>query len=175
MAAKNKLRRESISYVSLYFEGESYDSLLESAILVTKGREDRYDTILGLVTSLDLSNNILSGEIPIQLTSLQGLWSLNLSGNHLRGSIPNQISNMTSLETLDLSRNKLLGNIPPNISSLTFLSYLNLSYNNLSGEIPLGTQLQTSDNSSFIGNQLCGPPLTKNCNRKNNTTHKGTY
>ncbi|KAL5549663.1 hypothetical protein UlMin_004894 [Ulmus minor] len=167
MATKNKLGRdELISYGSF--------SLLESAIVVTKGREDKYDTILGLVTSLDLSNNSLFGEIPKQLTSLQGLWSLNLSRNHLRGSIPDQISNMSSLETLDLSRNKLSGNIPTSISSLTFLSHLNLSYNNLSGEIPLGTQLQTSDNSSFIGNQLCGPPLTKNCNGKNNTTHKDT-
>ncbi|KAL5549660.1 hypothetical protein UlMin_004891 [Ulmus minor] len=173
MATKNKLGRESISYVNLYFEGESYDSSLESAILVTKGREDRYDTILLLVTSLDLSNNCLSGEIPKQLTSLRGLWSLNLSGNHLRGSIPDQIGNMAWLETLDLSRNKLSGNIPTSISNLTFLNHLNLSYNNLSGEIPLGTQLQTSDNSSFIGNQLCGPPLTKSCHGKNNTTHKG--
>ncbi|KAL5549642.1 hypothetical protein UlMin_004873 [Ulmus minor] len=165
-ATKDKLS-EQIMYNGDY-------SALESAIVVTKGREDKYEKILRLVTSLDLSNNILSGEIPIQLTSLQGLWSLNLSGNHLRGSIPDQISNMSSLETLDLSRNKLSGNIPTSISSLTFLSHLNLSYNNFSGEIPLGTQLQTSDNSSFIGNQLCGPPLTKNCNGNNNTTHKGT-
>ncbi|KAL5549699.1 hypothetical protein UlMin_004930 [Ulmus minor] len=168
MTTQNKLGGKSISYYSNYF------LLLESAIVVTKGREDKYDKILRLVTSLDLSNNSLFEEIPKQLTSLQGLWSLNLSRNHLRVSIPDQISNMSSLETLDLSRNKLSGNIPSSISSLTFLSHLNLSYNNLSREIPLGTQLQTFDNSSFIGNQLCGPPLTKNCNGKNNTTHKGT-
>ncbi|KAL5549666.1 hypothetical protein UlMin_004897 [Ulmus minor] len=175
MANKKKLGRVSISYARLYFMGQSYYSSLESAILVTKGREDIYETFLLLVTSLDLSNNYLSGGIPKQLTSLQWLWSLNLSGNHLRGSIPDQIGNMTWLETLDLSRNKLSGNIPTSISSLTFLSHLNLSYNNLSGEIPLGTQVQRSDYSSFIGNQLCGPPLTKNCNGKNNTTHKGMY
>ncbi|KAL5549636.1 hypothetical protein UlMin_004867 [Ulmus minor] len=172
MATKNNSGDESTYEVPIGNGATS--SLLDSAILVTKGREDRYDKILKLVTSLDLSNNILSGEIPKQLTSLQGLFSLNLSGNHLKGSIPDQIGNMTSLETLDLSRNNLSGNIPPSISSLTFLNHLNLSYNNLSGEIPLGTQLQTSNASSFIGNQLCGPPLTKNCHGKDNTTHKGT-
>ncbi|KAL5549634.1 hypothetical protein UlMin_004865 [Ulmus minor] len=143
MATKNKLYGQSISY--------SNYSLLEGAIVVTKGREDIYDTILRLITSLDLSNNNLSREIPKQLTSLQGLWSLNLSGNHLRGRIPYQISNMMSLETLDLSRNKLSGNIPSSISSLNFLSHLDLSYNNLSREISLHTQLQTSNNYSFIG------------------------
>ena len=56
------------------------------------------------------------------------------------------------------------------MSSLTFLSYLNLSYNNLSGEIPTSTQLQSMEASSFIGNQLCGPPLTSRCKADNKTT-----
>ena len=76
--------------------------------------------------------------------------------------IPPKIGGM-GLLSLDLSRNRLSGEIPPSMSSLTFLSYLNLSYNDLSGTIPLSTQLQSFDASSYIGNQLCGPPLTKNC------------
>lgn len=31
------------------------------------------------------------------------------------------------------------------------------------GKIPLGTLLQSFEASSFIGNKLCGPPLTDNC------------
>ncbi|CAL5337397.1 unnamed protein product [Camellia sinensis] len=140
-----------------------YTTYLENANLVTKGSNYQYDKILTLVTSIDLSNNNLSGNIPEELTGLLGLLSLNLSGNHLTGVIPKKMGDMVSLESLDLSKNQIRGEIPPSMSSLTFLSYLNLSYNNLSGKIPLSTQLQSFNTSSFLGNKLCGLPLTKNC------------
>ncbi|KAK3037614.1 hypothetical protein RJ639_030391 [Escallonia herrerae] len=136
---------------------------LEDAYVVTKGSELQYDATLLLVTSMDLSSNNLSGEIPKELTGLVGLRSLNLSGNCLTGMIPKKIDDMELLESLDLSRNQLLGEIPSSISSLTFLSHLNLSFNNLSGRIPSSTQLQSFDASCFIGNKLCGPPVSKNC------------
>ncbi|KAL1146050.1 hypothetical protein V6Z11_A11G343800 [Gossypium hirsutum] len=44
-----------------------------SALLVLKGREDEYGTTLGLVTSMDLSTNSLTGEIPKEIGSLVGL------------------------------------------------------------------------------------------------------
>ena len=44
-----------------------------------------------------------------------------------------------------------------------FLSYLNLSNNNLIGKIPLSTQLQSLNASCFVGNELCGSPLARNC------------
>ncbi|KAF4398958.1 hypothetical protein G4B88_023552 [Cannabis sativa] len=147
---------------------------IENAFVVRKGREDEYSTILTLVTGLDLSNNNLSGEFPLQLTNLQALQSLNLSTNSLKGSIPNQIENMTMLESFDLSMNQLSGNIPQGMSSLTFLNHLNLSYNNFSGKIPTSTQLQSMEASSFIGNQLCGLPLPKKCIEDEETMHKGT-
>ena len=70
---------------------------------------------------------------------------------------------MGSLECIDFSMNQLSDQIPLSMSSLTFLSHLNLSYNNLIGKILTSTQLQSFNASSFIGNQLCGPPLTDNC------------
>ena len=70
---------------------------------------------------------------------------------------------MGLLESIDFSVNQLSGQIPSSISSLTFLNHLNLSNNNLIGKIPLSTQLQSFNASSFIGNKLCGPPLTNNC------------
>ncbi|KAF3434076.1 hypothetical protein FNV43_RR25179 [Rhamnella rubrinervis] len=136
---------------------------LENAVLISKGRENEYSTLLKLVVSMDLSNNSLSGTIPEELTSLVRLQTLNLSMNHFTGQIPSKIGDMRMLESLDLSRNQLSGQLPPSISSLSFLSHLNLSYNNLTGGIPTGTQLQSLDQSSFIGNQLCGPPLVKAC------------
>ncbi|KAK7814317.1 receptor-like protein eix2 [Quercus suber] len=68
-----------------------------------------------------------------------------------------------SPESIDFSLNQLSGQVPSSMSSLTFLNHLNLSNNNLIGKIPLSTQLQSLDPSSFIGNKLCGPPLTNNC------------
>ncbi|KAF7149142.1 hypothetical protein RHSIM_Rhsim03G0184700 [Rhododendron simsii] len=141
----------------------NYGEFLENAFVVTKGREFQYNTILRLLTSMDLSVNNISGEIPEEITSLLGLRSLNLSGNHLMGVIPKEIGNMELLESLDLSRNKLSGELPQSMSDLTFLSFLNVSYNTLRGRIPSSTQLQSLNASSFTGNALCGPPLTQNC------------
>ncbi|KAG6576845.1 Receptor-like protein EIX2, partial [Cucurbita argyrosperma subsp. sororia] len=148
-------------------------ALLENAYVRTKGSELYYDTILALMTSIDLSNNNLSGEIPEEISNLFALRSLNLSINHLRGTIPDRIGGMKDLESLDLSRNQLWGRIPPSMSELSFLSYLNLSYNNLSGPIPTGTQLQRFTPFSFIGNEVCGDPLKKRCGKEGVTPEIG--
>uniref|UniRef100_A0A0R0G0B8 Disease resistance R13L4/SHOC-2-like LRR domain-containing protein n=1 Tax=Glycine max TaxID=3847 RepID=A0A0R0G0B8_SOYBN len=141
-----------------------------SVLLWLKGRGDEYRNILGLVTSIDLSSNKLLGDIPREITDLNGLNFLNLSHNQLIGPIPEGIGNMGSLQTIDLSRNQISGEIPPTISNLSFLSMLDVSYNHLKGKIPTGTQLQTFDASRFIGNNLCGPPLPINCS-SNGKTH----
>ncbi|OMO92963.1 hypothetical protein COLO4_17178 [Corchorus olitorius] len=140
-------------------------------MVVTKGRELEYQRTLYLVNSLDLSNNNLSGELPVGLTSLVLLGTLNLSMNVLTGTIPEDIGNLKRLETLDLSINKLSGHIPPGMVSLTFLNHLNLSYNNLSGKIPTTNQFQSlNDPSIYEGNPaLCGPPLSAKCSNLNET------
>ncbi|KAJ8574271.1 hypothetical protein K7X08_026076 [Anisodus acutangulus] len=106
----------------------------ESAMVTTKGNMYQYDTILVLVTSMDVSSNNLSGDIPISLTRLAGLKSFNFSKNNLTGRIPNDIGDMKVLESVDLSENQHSGRIPQSLSSLSTLAYLNLSDNNLSAE-----------------------------------------
>ncbi|XP_068313453.1 receptor-like protein EIX1 [Pyrus communis] len=150
-----------ISFFSyMYGSPEQY---MEEAILVTKGRTDRYNKFLSLVANLDLSHNMISGEIPEELTSLISLQSLNISKNLLTGKIPSMIGDMVMLESLDLSMNKLSGEISPSMSRLTYLGTLNLSYNNLTGQIPQCTQLGGFDQYSYIGNELCGFPLNVSC------------
>ncbi|XP_034710219.1 receptor-like protein EIX2 [Vitis riparia] len=131
-----------------------------------KGRELEFKNTLGLVKSIDLSSNKLTGEIPKEVTDLLELVSLNFSRNNLTGLIPITIGQLKSLDVLDLSQNQLIGEIPSSLSEIDRLSTLNLSNNNLSGMIPRGTQLQSFNTSSYEGNPtLCGLPLLKKCPR----------
>ncbi|PWA49631.1 leucine-rich repeat protein [Artemisia annua] len=145
----------------LYISRVTY---MYQALLVWKGRLSKYRSTLGLVTSLDISSNMLSGEIPSEITRLTGLVALNLSRNNLAGHIPQDIGKLRWLDFLDVSRNHLVGGIPTSLSQLTNLGVLDLSDNNLSGRIPTSTQLQSFGASSYNGNPaLCGLPLLNVC------------
>ncbi|KAH0979510.1 hypothetical protein GBA52_006687 [Prunus armeniaca] len=136
----------------------------EEASLIWKGVRSKYKSTLGLVKSIDLSNNKLTGEIPSEITDLVGLISLNLSRNQLTGQIPPRIGMLQELDSLDLSRNQINGRIPNSLSRIDRIGYLDLSENNLSGKIPIGTQLQSFGPSSYGGNPLlCGLPLVRTC------------
>ncbi|CAL9088898.1 unnamed protein product [Musa acuminata var. zebrina] len=157
-SAMVEIQHDTTSLLDIFNGSGSYG---ESIVITAKGSDIQYTTILSLVTSIDLSNNNLSGEIPRELTKLHGLHFLNLSKNHFGGTIPEKIGSMEQLESLDLSMNNLTGDIPSSLSSLTFLSHLNLSHNNLSGRIPTaGGQMSTFNASIYDGNEyLCGTPL----------------
>ncbi|CAD6255159.1 unnamed protein product [Miscanthus lutarioriparius] len=157
------------------------DSRLNSLSTVWKGQELNYGSVKRIedtsMTSIDLSSNDLTGEIPEEIVVLDALVNLNLSRNHLTGVIPKGIGEMRSLQSLDLSRNMLSGKIPATLSNLTFLSYLELSYNDLTGRIPSGVQLDTlyaEYPSMYIGNiGLCGHPLQNNCSSERHAPKQG--
>nr|GMD34056.1 receptor-like protein 12 isoform X1 [Ipomoea batatas] len=137
--------------------------IFDFELVMWKGKEAEYRENLKFLKLIDLSNNRLVGEIPVDLTNLHGLISLNLSKNNLTRSIPYRIGEMNSLEILDLSQNQLFGAIPVSMANLSFLAVLDLSNNNLSGCIPLGTQLQ-GFTEAYQGNpQLRGLPLQTKC------------
>ncbi|KAJ9678538.1 hypothetical protein PVL29_020661 [Vitis rotundifolia] len=139
-------------------------SYVDRELVKWKGREFEYKNTLGLVKSIDLSSNKLTGEIPKEVTDLLELVSLNFSRNNLTGLIPTTIGQLKSLDVLDLSQNQLIGEIPSSLSEIDRLSTLDLSNNNLSGKIPRGTQLQSFNASTYEGNPtLCGLPLLKKC------------
>ncbi|AEE35564.1 unnamed protein product [Arabidopsis thaliana] len=129
----------------------------------------RYDAYMGgnlkLLFGMDLSENELSGEIPVEFGGLLELRALNLSHNNLSGVIPKSISSMEKMESFDLSFNRLQGRIPSQLTELTSLSVFKVSHNNLSGVIPQGRQFNTFDAESYFGNRLlCGQPTNRSCN-----------
>ncbi|PON55040.1 Leucine-rich repeat domain containing protein [Trema orientale] len=135
-----------------------------SMTIANRGIDLAYGRIQEVFVAMDFSSNRFEGEIPDCIGSLQGLQVLNLSNNFLNGGIPSSLGNITRLESLDLSQNKLSGEIPRQLAQLTFLAFMNVSNNDLIGPIPQGKQLDTFDNTSYIGNsRLCGDPLSKMC------------
>jgi Leucine-rich repeat (LRR) protein len=161
-----------------WYTGWANNEFLDILSAVTKHQQHKYAarSILYIV-DIDLSVNHLTGGIPDEMASLHGLRYLNLSRNCLRGNIPKNIGAMESVESVDFSWNSLSGEIPASLSDLTFLSVLDLSYNNLSGRIPSGRQLETVyDNNPTMydgNNNLCGPPLQRNCSSGNSDPKHG--
>ncbi|CAL5328354.1 unnamed protein product [Camellia sinensis] len=156
--------------VGLRYMGQSYYN--DSVTIMIKGLEIELPRILTIFTTIDLSHNKFSGEIPNVMGKLHALRFLNLSHNYLVGNIPSSFENLCSLESLDLSSNQLSGKIPSQLTSLTFLAVLNFSKNHLEGRIPRGNQFETFENSSYNGNlALCGFPLSKECEDNKTQLH----
>ncbi|XP_052116183.1 receptor-like kinase TMK4 isoform X5 [Arachis duranensis] len=78
--------------------------------------------------------------------------TVNLTRQNLTGTISDAFGKLTHLENLYLSGNNLSGSIPENLTSLHQLNNLDVSNNNLSGKIPnfsRGVYLNTEGNPSF--------------------------
>ncbi|KDP21865.1 hypothetical protein JCGZ_00652 [Jatropha curcas] len=107
---------------------------------------------------LDLSSNVLSGEIPFDIGNLSSLLVLNVSRNRLFGSIPSSIGELKMLQVLDLSDNKLNGRIPSEIGGAVGLVELRLENNCITGKIPIQIQNFSSLTSLILShNNLTGP------------------
>ncbi|XP_026459822.1 receptor-like protein 36 [Papaver somniferum] len=138
-----------------------YDIQLQ---MVINGIMLEFEKIYTYTSGLDLSCNMLDGNIPTEIGRLSGLARLNLSHNHFSGSIPASIADMSKLASLDLSFNRLSGQIPKSLTSLDSLGFFNLSYNELSGQIPKWIHFSTlgGDGWAFVGNALLYGEPTKN-------------
>ncbi|CAN1309836.1 DNA damage-repair/toleration protein DRT100 [Linum perenne] len=84
---------------------------------------------------LDLSHNLLTGEIPSYLGKFQALDTLNLAWNNLTGPVPTSFKNLTKIFNLDLSHNSLVNPFP--VMNVRGIESLDLSYNKFRlGKIP---------------------------------------
>ncbi|KAL4183009.1 hypothetical protein AMTRI_Chr11g96010 [Amborella trichopoda] len=112
---------------------------------------------------LDISNNHISGELPINFSSyFPNLTVCLISQNFLRGNVANYINNLKQLVMLDLSTNNISGSLP---SSTYNFKILDLSNNKLIGMLPSnltgGYQLKYL---SLSNNYLEGPLASKYLN-----------
>ncbi|KAL2555930.1 disease resistance family protein/LRR family protein [Forsythia ovata] len=81
---------------------------------------------------LDLSNNLLSGQLPDCLANLPNLKFLKLSHNNFSGKFPL----LNYLSSLHLQNNSFTGEILTSLRNCTSLTFIDLSRNKLSGKIP---------------------------------------
>ncbi len=82
------------------------------------------------LTSLDLSDNRLTGAPQSQIGQLKNLKSLDLSNNSLTG-LPAELGQLNRLETLNVSNNQLTG-LPMELGNLTQLRVLDIAGNKYS-------------------------------------------
>ncbi|KAL6325069.1 hypothetical protein AAG906_022277 [Vitis piasezkii] len=109
------------------------------------------------LTNFDVSWNSLNGTIPLSIGKITGLASLVLSNNHLSGEIPLIWNDKPDLYIVDMENNSLSGEIPSSMGTLNSLMFLILSGNKLSGEIPSSLQNCKDMDSFDLGdNRLSG-------------------
>nr|XP_015872465.2 receptor like protein 27-like [Ziziphus jujuba var. spinosa] len=85
----------------------------------------------------NVSNNMLTREIPPLFCKPSSLSCLSLSNNNLSGMIPQCLGNFSdSLSMLDLRNNSLQGSIPQMCNKASNLRLIDLSYNQLQGKLP---------------------------------------
>ncbi|XP_041018956.1 receptor like protein 21-like [Juglans microcarpa x Juglans regia] len=70
--------------------------------------------------TLDISENNLSGTLPVEITTLSNLRILLLGGNNFSGMIPNQVCLLKKIGIMDLSRSSFSGTIPHCLHNITF-------------------------------------------------------
>ncbi|KAL3523538.1 hypothetical protein ACH5RR_016372 [Cinchona calisaya] len=92
------------------------------------------------LTYLDLSDNLLSGELGSCLKdTLNSFTIFNLANNNFSGNIPTaKFGKFCFLEALHLRNNSFTGEIPTSLLNCTRLKILDLGVNKLSGKLPNG-------------------------------------
>ena len=87
---------------------------------------------------LNLDNNSFSGEIKNSIGLLHKMRTLHLRNNSLIGALSSSLKNCNNLSLVDLGKNRLFGRIPTWIGdSLLDFIVLNLRSNEFNGSIPL--------------------------------------
>ena len=90
----------------------------------------------GLLKHLDLSNNLLSGQLPNCFMYWPNLVILNLAGNNFYGEVPSSLGLLSQLKTVSLSNNSFSGDLPFSLKNCSSLTFINFENNRFFGKVP---------------------------------------
>ncbi|WVZ15248.1 hypothetical protein V8G54_012814 [Vigna mungo] len=113
---------------------------------------------------LDVSNNVLSGDLGQCWVHWQALVHLNLGSNSFSGEIPNSIGYLSELESLLLNDNGLSEYIPSTLQNCSTMKFIDMGNNQLSDTIPtwmwemqylIVLRLRSNNFSGSITQKMC--------------------
>ncbi|XP_024958767.1 probable inactive receptor kinase At5g10020 [Cynara cardunculus var. scolymus] len=102
------------------------------------------------VEEINLSSNLLTGTFPIQTSQFLRLTSFKISNNSIGGVLAPVLATYPELNTIDFSCNQFSGTLLPSLFNSTRLIYLNMSFNNLSGTIPIQKNSSLLESSKIL-------------------------
>jgi Leucine-rich repeat (LRR) protein len=116
------------------------------------------DRAADTLQTLKVNRNLITGSIPVEITTLSALQVLNVSENSLLvGSLPANIGDMSALILLYVFETGVTGSIPHSVGQLTKLTDFFAYSNRLTGSLPQSvTQLNRVTTIALYSNRLSG-------------------
>ena len=109
--------------------------------------------------TLELQDNMLSGQAPSALFALPSLQVLRVDGNPFSGRIPTSMSELQALKELRLGQSHMGGPLPDDIYALPYLEILDLNNANFTGALSssIGSLNDTLKELLLYNNTFSGP------------------
>lgn len=105
------------------------------------GNLSRFQGWGNYVENIDLSSNSLTGTMQDQTSQFLRLTTFTISNNSVEGVLPLVLGLYPELKRIDLSLNRFSGSLPSSLFNSTKLTDINLSFNEFTGMIPIADTL----------------------------------
>ena len=113
---------------------------------------------VGLEPGNGLTNILISGTLPTELTLLPNIEYIVLARQQISGTIPTEFGLLTNLHQLLLHNDLLSGTIPTEFGQLTRMTDLVVYGNQISGSVPNGVYLNPNSHPILGANQIAPSP-----------------
>jgi Leucine-rich repeat (LRR) protein len=129
--------------------------------------DDRFFSLLGNLREFDISNNKLTGDLPLNILFAEHqLHVLDVSNNNFTGTLPELTEYNYPLHYLNLRNNHFAGPLPSSLKKFSKLQHLDFANNLFTGTIPNDglpgslTYLSLSGNKFAVGDDTL-PPMNQ--------------